>query len=125
LLEALDEPSPELRYEATRAIGELEMRQAVPKLAALLDDPDREVREMAVWALGQIGGRRAQALLQRCIEENDEELNQVASEALGDMMLLRGVDLPLFVFDPNSDDEDEWEWGTKIQDWPLDNDDSD
>ncbi len=105
VIKELESSNPELRYEAARAAGELETRKAVPLLGALLDDPDREVRSMAVWALGQIGGTRARQLLQKCCEEGDEELGEAASEAIEEMAMMRGVDLPLFVFDPLDEGE--------------------
>lgn len=58
-------PNPELRYEAARACGELQLTEAVPELEELVDDADPEVQEAALWALGQIGGDRARKILER------------------------------------------------------------
>jgi HEAT repeat protein len=98
--------SPEMRYEAARAAGELEARPAVPALAELLQDVDREVQEVAVWALGQIGGKRASQLLYKCYEEGDEGLQEAAGEAIEEMSLMRGMELPLFLFEPDADEDD-------------------
>ena len=105
----LEAQSPAMRYEAARAAGELEARNAVSTLARLLDDPDREVQEMTVWALGQIGGNRAHRLLTQLAKSDDEALAEAATEALEEMEWMRGStrDMPLFVFDPHADEADE------------------
>jgi HEAT repeat protein len=104
----LESQLPAMRYEAARAAGELEARTAVGALARLLDDPDREVQEMAVWALGQIGGKRARSLLSEIAAGDDADLAEAALEALEELEWMHGErDLPLFVFDPHADEEDE------------------
>lgn len=105
LLQELDNPNPELRFEAARACGELEASSAVSQLAQMsLDDPDREVQEAAVWALGRIGGRKARQALEACYESDDEALSQAAAEALDEMDLLgESTGIPLY------EDFDEYE----------------
>jgi HEAT repeat protein len=109
VLSQLEAQSPAMRYEAARAAGELEARNAIPTLTHLLDDPDREVQEMAIWAMGQIGGDRARALLSKLTESDDAVLAEAAEDALEelDWMESLGRDLPLFVFDPTADEDDE------------------
>jgi HEAT repeat protein len=72
----LGSAEPEMRFEAARAAGELELREAVPALADLLDDPDSQVREAAVWSLGQIGGDQARRTLTDLLETSDDEDEQ-------------------------------------------------
>jgi HEAT repeat protein len=105
LVQELNSPNPELRFEATRACGELETRLAVSQLIGMLwDDPDREVQQAAVWALGRIGGRQAREALGACYEGEDEILSQAAAEALDEMDLLgEGLNIPLY------DEYDEYE----------------
>jgi HEAT repeat protein len=109
VIEELEAQSPAMRYEAARAAGELEARNAVSTLARLLDDPDREVQEMAVWALGQIGGDQARKLVTQLAKSDDEALAEAATEALEEMEWMHGSvrDMPLFVFDPHADEDDE------------------
>jgi HEAT repeat protein len=108
IISELESQLPAMRYEAARAAGELEARTAVGTLARLLDDPDREVQEMAIWALGQIGGKRARSLLTDLAAGDDADLAQVAADALEELEWMHGErDLPLFVFDPHADEEDE------------------
>jgi HEAT repeat protein len=98
LVNELENPNPELRFEAARACGELESSLAVSKLIEIsLVDPDREVQEAAVWALGRIGGREAREALEACYESDDEVLSQAAAEALDEMDLLgESVGIPLY-----------------------------
>jgi HEAT repeat protein len=98
LLKELDNPNPEIRFEAARACGELEASSAVSRLARMaFDDPDREVQEAAVWALGHIGGREARQALEACYESDDEFLSQIAADVLDDMDLLGdNISIPLY-----------------------------
>ncbi len=85
VLEELGNDSTAMRYEAARACGELQIKQAIGPLIRLAQDPDREVQGMAVWSLGQIGGERARIALERWAESNDEALSAAASEALDEL----------------------------------------
>jgi HEAT repeat protein len=97
----LDNPNPEMRYEAARACGELEASAALSALIDLiLADPDPEVQEMAIWALGRIGGKEARRVLEACCEIENEALRQAAEEALDELDFLGGhLDLLLFESD--------------------------
>ncbi len=108
VLAELDNPVNEIRFEACRACGELEARDAVEQLIAMIDeDDDQEIREMAVWALGRIGGTAAKEALELCTEHENEALAQAAEEALEELNLF-GDELMLYDFDDYSDiDEDE------------------
>lgn len=106
LARELDNPNPELRFEAARACGELEASLAVSKLIQMtFDDPDPEVKGAAVWALGRIGSRKARQALEACFESEDESLSEAAAEALDEMDLLgESMGIPLF-----EDFDDEYE----------------
>jgi len=100
ILLELDNPSPEIRFEAARAGGELRIKQAVPALLDLLLDPDREVQEAAIWALGQIGGERARDALNLLMQADDPGLAEAAEEAFAELLLMEGdIGLPLYDFD--------------------------
>jgi HEAT repeat protein len=83
-------PNPELRYEAARACGELQISEAVSALEELADDADREVQEAALWALGQIGGEKAQQILERYCRVQDEATRAAAKAALDELDFLHG-----------------------------------
>jgi len=91
LLRELKTPDPEMRYEAARACGELELKEAVPTLARLINDADREVQGAAIWALGRIGGRGARGVLRACCESDDEVVAKAAEEALSELEFAEGI----------------------------------
>jgi HEAT repeat protein len=91
VISELESSSPEMRYEAAMACGELELAAAIPFLANLVNDPDREVLEAAIWALGQIGGNEARLILHECYREDDEFLCEAVEEALEQLEFMRGV----------------------------------
>jgi len=106
LLPELESRNPEIRYEAARACGELELRAAVPGLIRLLDDPDVEVQEAAITALGQIGGEEARRALEACYERGDERVREAVDAALEELNFLNGS-FDLFVVSLDFGEEEE------------------
>jgi HEAT repeat protein len=82
--------NPEMRYEAARACGELQLSEAVSMLEELTEDTDTEVQEAAIWALGQIGGDRARQILEQFCQADDEALRSAAEAALEEFEFLHG-----------------------------------
>ncbi len=121
VLEELDAFSAAMRFEAARACGELQLKEAVGRLIRLTQDPDREVQEMAIWSLGQIGGRRAKEALEQWLRSDDEELSAAAEEALGELEFGQ-MPLDLFVHDPGSADYGEVEMLTDDEEYDADDD---
>jgi HEAT repeat protein len=119
VLEELAAPDPEMRYEAARAVGELEYAPAVRKLGELLEDVDEEVQLVAVWSLGQIGGERAKQLLIAVLDSDAEHLHEEAEDALAELEF-KGDHLDFTMFDFEDDDEEEW----VLDDNPDDEDDA-
>jgi HEAT repeat protein len=105
LLAELQNENPELRYEAARACGELELTRAVSRLGKMaLNDPDTEVQQAAVWALGSIGGREARRILVVCYESDSAALSEAAGAALEEIdMSGEATSIPLY----DDDDDDE------------------
>jgi HEAT repeat protein len=90
---------PEMRYEATRASGELRLIEATSALSQLVADADPEVRLTAVWSLGQIGTPEARRVLEICAEQGNEALQDAANEALDEMDYMQGdIEFPLYDF---------------------------
>lgn len=85
----LQSPSPAMRYEAARAVGELADlgRPLLSALLPLVDDDDGEIAETAIWSLGQIGGPNARRILERLARSRDEGRRQAAQEALDELAL--------------------------------------
>jgi HEAT repeat protein len=106
----LDNPNPELRFEAARACGELELTNVVPQLGHLVfNDPDREVQQAAVWALGSIGGRSARDILETCHDSEDEVLVASAADALDELDLFnQGFSMSLLE-EPDEDEDGEFD----------------
>jgi len=73
VVENLHHPAPGLRAEATRAAGELELRESVDDLIELTDDAIDDVRLAAIWSLAQIGGQAATQALTRLLESAEDE----------------------------------------------------
>jgi HEAT repeat protein len=82
--------NPEMRYEAARACGELQLSEAVGMLEELTEDTDAEVQQAAIWALGQVGGERAREILEHYCQEGDEALRSTAEAALEEFEFLHG-----------------------------------
>jgi HEAT repeat protein len=116
----LEDPSPEMRFEAARAAGELQLRRAVPRLGHMAQGSDREVQGMAIWALGQIGGKNARDLLEHLAAGDDEMVAIAAEEALDEINLSEGV-LDLMAIDP----EETEMIGVDLYDPSLEDDDID
>lgn len=106
ILKELHSPSPDLRSEAARATGELEIRSAVRSLIELLEDVNDDVRNHAIWSLGQIGGsaaREALETLQTSVE--GAQASDQIEEALEYIAFLEGT--PDFLLIDYDDEEDE------------------
>ena len=105
ILAELESHSPDLRSEAARAAGELELRSSVLGLKDLLDDVIDTVRASAIWSLGQIGSgpaREALEALQASLET--EELAPQIEEALEHIAFLESTpDFLLLDFDEDED----------------------
>lgn len=103
VLQQLSSKDGEMRYEAARAAGELEIEDAVPTLGELAtDDNDREVQDVAIWSLGEIGGNEALRILNKLAREaqqlKDEEMLDAIEEAISNASLGSGA---MYIFDMN------------------------
>jgi HEAT repeat protein len=120
ILEMLEHKMPKLRLEASRAAGELELKEAVPILMDLLDDVDPDVRAATIWSLSQIGGQSVRQILEVMYEQaedsNEIELLESALDNLSfteDLENFSLFDFPgkdfetsLLEFDDLEDDEE-------------------
>jgi HEAT repeat protein len=92
ILRELSSSDTEMRYEAARAVGELELVEAVPSLGRLAVQGDRETQQMAIWSLGEIGGREARRLLGTLAQDaqsaGDSDLLEVIEDAIGSASLV-------------------------------------
>ncbi len=87
LMEEMESANPEFRYEASTALGEMALEEAVEPLTRALDDEDFQVQLSAIQALGEIGGPEAKAALQGALQHEDERLSEAARDALAELAL--------------------------------------
>jgi len=87
VLREMRNDDPEIRYEAARAAGELEISEAVTLLGKLAVADEREIKQVAIWSLGEIGGNHATRLLTALAEDaeeaEDEDLREAIEDAIG------------------------------------------
>ncbi len=86
VLKEMNSDDDEIRYEAARAAGELQLEEAVMPLGAMATQDDREIKEVAIWSLGEIGGREALRILTALAEDagdlNDDDLVEAIEDAI-------------------------------------------
>jgi hypothetical protein len=94
VLRELSAPDDEMRYEAARAAGELEIEEAVPRLGRIAVNDEREIKEVAIWSLGEIGGSQAMRILSALAEDaqgaEDESLLEAVEDAIGSASMAGG-----------------------------------
>jgi len=73
VLSVFDHPSPDIRIEAIKAAGELELSNAKKILIDFLNDDDSEIRMAAILALSKIGGSGLAGIFQNILENTSDE----------------------------------------------------
>lgn len=99
----LQDPEPDVRFEAVQAAGELGLREASEELVDLLEDVDDRIRKAAIWSLSQVGGSVATAALEQLQEGASESDAQLIQDALDNLEFEDGA---RDIFMLNFDDED-------------------
>lgn len=110
ILDMFDHPDSLVRYEAVRAVGELEAKAAREPLFDLLEEgtEDEDIYLAAIWSLSKIGGRGVRELIETSLEETDdpEEIRflEEALENLNFTEQVGGFDMMYF----GDDTQDDW-----------------
>lgn len=101
VIRELTSAAPEIRLEAARASGELDLQDAVPTLIDLLEDASDDIRRAAIWSLGQLGGKAAnEALLSALDRSEDDDEIELIEDSLGNLAFVDGTrDFLMFDFD--------------------------
>ena len=86
VLREMHNDDSEIRYEAARAAGELEIEESVTLLGKLAVADEREIKQVAIWSLGEIGGAHAMRLLTALAEDAEEAEDEDLKEAIEDAM---------------------------------------
>lgn len=112
IIEMLTSDVDDIRFEAVRAAGELELVKARPLLLEMLDEPDSEIRMAVIWSLSQIGGEGVEDTLINLYEETeDEEEAEFIDAALDNLSFTEGMQLySLFEYSSDENDEDDEDW---------------
>jgi hypothetical protein len=111
ILEALEHPNPDIRYEAVVAAGESELEAAWPYVAGILNspNPDKDLLIAAIEAAPFINPGEATDLVGQYTTSDDEEIAEVACEAM------------VFLEEPPGEDS----WDEDDEDYSDYNDDDD
>ena len=103
VLAMLDHTNPNIRMEAARAAGELDLERALPALLELLEDSHAEVRSAAIWSLSQTGGEGVEEALESLLEDNEDEDEAGLIEDALDNLAFNQDFRPLELFDFDQD----------------------
>ena len=85
LLDALGDPSPEVRRNAISALGKVRASEATPALINELEDRESDMRIEAAESLGKIGDRAALSPLLSVLHDCDIRLRNTAITALAEI----------------------------------------
>lgn len=106
----MDSNDSDIKFEAVRAAGELEIPTALDQLFTLVEeeDYDSEIRLAAIWSLSQIGGREVKDKLQELLKESDtDEEIEWLEKALENLEISSSSEgLNFFNFKPQTDNDD-------------------
>ncbi len=109
--EKLDSNDSDIKFEAARAAGELEIATALDQLFTMVEeeDFDSEIRLAAIWSLSQIGGREVKDKLQELLQDSDsDEEIEWLEKALENLEISSSSDgLNFLNFSPKSNEDDE------------------
>jgi len=85
ILEALQNPDPEIHTEAVFGAGERELGEAWPHIVSLVEDPQtpKDLLLAAIEAVGTIRPNEAALILADLADSEDEEIAEAADEAIG------------------------------------------
>jgi HEAT repeat protein len=125
VISKLNSDVPDVLVEAVRAAGELEIKEAVPRLMDLLAVEDADVRWAAIWSLSQIGGEGIRERLEELYDlTDDEEEADFIDSALENLDFTEDISLfDLMDVADEDDDEDDDEGEDFYLDMPEDDED--
>jgi HEAT repeat protein len=104
LIQALGADNVDVRYWASKVLGEMQAKEAVEPLIALLDDKEWSIRSGVAYSLGEIGDERAAEALLKHLEDPNEIVRKnivIALGQIGDAKAIKSSEAAL-------DDESDW-----------------
>ena len=98
VIDSLGDPEPEIRFQAIRAAGELELKSARQPIMELLADAenreDDDLLRAIIWALSQIGGNNVRKVIETLLDQaKDPEEEEFITGALDNLGLTEGMDI--------------------------------
>ena len=85
LVDALDDPDPDVRKQAVKALAELGDDDAVERISPLIDDPESKVRERLAKELGETENPAAGDVLVRMLRDESPAVVEESLKSLGDL----------------------------------------
>lgn len=85
VISRIEDPDPEVREEAARALGRIGAPEGFDALVHQIADPSSTVRSQAARSLGRIGDRRAVPYLVAGLADPSEDLKEACLYALGEI----------------------------------------
>jgi hypothetical protein len=124
VLKYLERPENEIKFEAVRAAGELELDEARDTLLKMLEEieDDLELRYAVIWSLSQIGGEGIKETFEDMLKRSEDEEETVWLErALENIDIGGDIDQMEFLnFDGGANPLDEDEEESDLDDDDLD-----
>ncbi len=110
VMDMLAHEDDNIRSEAIRAAGHLELAAAREPLLQILDsgpEIDEDVYATVIWSLSQIGGEGVREALENAQEETeDEDLQEFIERALENLEFTEGFDVvDMFDFEEGNPDD--------------------
>jgi HEAT repeat protein len=107
VVKMLNHVLPDIRVEAARAAGEIEITDTSDSLIELLEDDNVEVRLAAAWSLSQIGGEDAQEALNLILDSTDiPEESEFIESAIDNLIFNQSVQFYGIMDFPKGEDDD-------------------
>lgn len=94
ILTEMQNPDPEIQYEAVRAAGELGLPEATDALIDLARGKGvrKSLRLLAIYALGETGDERAYPVLDQLSRSRDRDVRDVARDAIDEWLAITALD---------------------------------
>lgn len=94
ILTEMQDPDPEIQYEAVRAAGELGLPEATDALIDLARGKGvrKSLRLLAIYALGETGDERAYPILDQLSRSRDRDVRDVARDAIDEWLAITALD---------------------------------
>jgi hypothetical protein len=92
VIDQLDSPDSDIRLQAVKAAGELELEGAEELLLTYLKESDENIRHAAIWSLSEIGDKGTQGALEQEQDQTDDPVEkELLEEAIDNISFRLGL----------------------------------